>query len=277
MMNILLKKILDFYINSSLHVAFSIYALLRVTEIMFQIPKNIPINCFAFFGTIVGYNFVKYDALARIQKVKMSLNLKAIALLSFLSSLLVGYFFFQLEFWTQAIAVAVLVITLLYTLPFFPNKKNARNWAGLKIYMVALCWVGVTLVLPIIDAGIPVSTFFFLKCIQRFILVFVLILIFEIIDLQYDDPHLKTVPQQIGVKNTKKLGYFLILLFCGLEFINTSFNGRFVLAQFSVILIISFIIALFLRFANEKKSKYYSVFWAESIPIFWWILLILFQ
>jgi hypothetical protein len=31
--------------------------------------------------------------------------------------------------------------------------KNARNWAGVKIYIVALCWVGVTLVLPIINAS----------------------------------------------------------------------------------------------------------------------------
>ena len=41
---------------------------------------------------------------------------------------------------------------------------------------------------------------------------------FEIIDLSNDDPHLKTVPQQIGVKRTKIVGLLLLLPFYLLEF-----------------------------------------------------------
>ena len=182
---------------------------------------------------------------------------------------------------TQIIAVAFLVLTLLYTLPFFPNKKNARNWAGVKIYIVALCWVGVTLVLPIVDAGISITSDFYLKCVQRFILVFVLILIFEIIDLANDDPHLKTVPQQIGVKRTKFLGYVLLIIFCGLEISNsnTDFNINFQssVLQLILIFVVANVIGLFLFFVNEKRSKYYTSFWVESVPIFWWILLLFIQ
>jgi hypothetical protein len=67
---------------------------------------------------------VKYDALARAKKNEMRNELKLIALLSF--RFWVGYYFFQLEF-TQFVAIVVLVLTLLYTLPFFPNRKNALN------------------------------------------------------------------------------------------------------------------------------------------------------
>lgn len=274
---LIIKKIVDFYIQSSIHVAFTCYALVKVTEITFQLPQNNGVEIFAFFGTIVGYNFVKYDALARTQKVKMSTNLKAIATLSFLSFIIVGYAFFQLQFITQVIGVSVLGLTLLYTLPFFPNRINARNWAGLKIYIVTICWVGVTLVLPIIDAEETISTFFYIKCIQRFILVFVLILNFEIIDLLLDDPHLKTVPQQIGVKKTKRLGFALLLVFCGMEFFNTYYFGHFVLSDCIIIVIMTFIIGLYLFFANEKKSKYYTSFWVESVPIVWWLLYLVFR
>jgi hypothetical protein len=38
---------------------------------------------------------------------------------------------------------------------------------------------------------------------------------------------------------------------------------------------IACITALFLAFANEKRSKYYTSFWAESIPVLWWVLLVL--
>jgi hypothetical protein len=270
------KQIFDFYINSSIHVALSVYALVRMTQYMFYISDDEAMVYFAFFGTIVGYNFVKYDALARAKKLQMRNELKAIAFLSFVSLIAVGICFFQLQINTQIVAVAFLGLTLLYTLPFFPNRKNARNWAGVKIYMVALSWVGVTLVLPILNAEIAFSSDFYLKCIQRFILVFVLVLIFEIIDLQYDDPHLKTVPQHIGVKRTKYLGYILLLIFCELEIFNVNGNDNLNNQFFSLSLqsIIAVIIAIFIFFANEKRPKYYTSFWVESIPILWWIFLL---
>ena len=267
------KQIFNFYIDGSIHVALSCYALVRMTQQMFQISQDQTIAYFAFFGTIVGYNFVKYEALARAKKTQMRKELKAISVLSFLSLLAVGFYFFQLQRITQIISVVVLVLTLLYTLPFFPNRKNARNWAGLKIYIVALCWVGVTVVLPVLNAEIDITSDFYLKCIQRFILIFVLILIFEIIDLANDDPYLQTVPQQIGVKRTKIAGMLLLIPFYFLEFLKTNFDQK----QLIVNLILVSIISLFMLFANEKRSKYYTSFWVESIPILWWLMLVLLQ
>ncbi|MFM9987426.1 hypothetical protein [Flavobacterium sp.] len=274
----ILKQLFDFYIDSSIHVALSCFALVKMTHYMFHIPADTPITYFAFFGTIVGYNFVKYDALARTKKFQMRNELKAIAFLSFLSLIVVGFCFFYLQKITQIVSMAFLSLTLLYTLPFFPNKRNARNWAGVKIYIVALCWVGVTLVLPILNSGIEITSDFYLKCVQRFILIFVLILIFEIIDLQYDDPHLQTVPQQIGVKQTKYLGYVLLMIFCGLEIFNVKGNDSLNVKYFSLSLqsIISFIIAVFLFFSNDKRPKYYTSFWVESIPVVLCVLLLIF-
>lgn len=265
------KKVFDFYIQGSIHVALSCFALVQITQYYFNVSNDYPMVYFAFFGAIVGYNFVKYEALARAQKAQMTNKIKAVAVLTFLSLLAVGFCFFQLQRITQIISIAFLILTLLYTLPFFPNKKNARNWAGVKIYIVALCWVGVTVVLPVLNAGISITSDFYLKCIQRFILIFVLILIFEIIDLAKDDPHLQTVPQQIGVKQTKKLGFLLLTLFFGLNFFSFIIDVNFEYSSF----IIATFTALFLAFANEERSKYYTSFWAESLPILWWIILVL--
>ena len=204
---------------------------------------------------------------------KTSWKQKGLAILSFLSLLATGYYFFQLEQTTKIIAFVFLILTMLYTLPFFPNRNNARNWAGVKIYIVTLCWVGVTLFLPIINAGIPIGDDVFLVAVQRFILIFVLILIFEIIDLQVDDPNLKTVPQQIGVKRTKIVGSTLLLLFILLEFLETNFSWSTFLLKIGIVTTT----LLFLLFSNERKSKYYSSFFAESIPILWLVLLLIFS
>jgi uncharacterized membrane protein len=269
----IVKRLLDFYLNSSIHVALSVYALVKITGFLFQISAIENTALFAFFGTIVGYNFVKYDALARTQKLQMRRQLKAIVVLSFLSFLACGFYFFKLASQTKIVAFVFLLLTLLYTLPFFPNRKNARNWASVKIYIVALCWVGVTLFLPVLDSGHSLTTAVFLVAVQRYILIFVLVLIFEIIDLQYDDPHLKTVPQQIGVGRTKILGTLLLVGFILLEFLYADFNWQALMLKSGI----AGSVLLFLLFAQENRSKYYSVFWAESIPILWWILLVLSQ
>ena len=265
-----LTQILNFYINCSIHVALSCYALVRMTQHMFHISYENSVANFAFFGTIVGYNFVKYDALVRKQKVTMRNELIAIATFSFSSLALVGYYFFQLKLTTQIVAFVILSFTLLYTLPFFPNKRNARNWAGVKIYIVAFCWVGVTLVLPILNADIAITADLYFKCIQRFILIFVLILIFEINDLANDDSHLQTVPQQIGVKHTKVLGLLLTILFFFLEFFKNNFDQKQIIVNFILVVLVS----LFLIFVNENRSKYYTSFWVESIPVFWWLMVV---
>jgi len=265
----LLKQIFDFYLNSSIHVAFSCYALVQITFHVFHVQYDESMALFVFFGTIVGYNFVKYDALVRVKKKTIGTQLKIIAVLSFISVVLVGYYFFHLKRITQIVSVVIFAITALYTLPFFPNRRNARNWAGVKIYIVALCWVGATLVLPLINAEVPFAIDFFIKCIQRFVLVFVLILVFEIIDLANDDPHLQTVPQTIGVKKTKLLGFLLLIPFWFLEVFISTFN----IHDAIINLIMVTMLMLFIAFANPNRSKYYTSFWVESVPIFWWLMI----
>lgn len=251
--------------------ALSCYTLVRITFHVFHIQYDEAMALFVFFGTIVGYNFVKYDALVRVKKNPIGIQLKIIAVLSFVSVILVGYYFFHLKRITQIVSVAIFAITALYTLPFFPNRKNARNWAGVKIYIVAICWVGATLVLPLINAELPSTLDFFIKCLQRFVLVFVLILVFEIIDLANDDPHLQTVPQTIGVKRTKYLGFLLLVPFWGLEVLISTFNYHDAIIN----LIMVIILMLFIAFANPNRSKYYTSFWVESVPILWWLMIVL--
>nr|WP_298394236.1 hypothetical protein [Flavobacterium sp.] len=268
-----LKKLLDFYINSSIHVALSGFALVQLTYILFDIENDNATLGFTFFGIIVSYNFVKYHALARAQKSRLTVQLKAIFIMSLFSLFAASYYFFQLQRNTQIMGFVFLIITLLYTLPVFPNKRNARNWAGFKIYIVALCWVGVTLFLPIINNHLPYSRYVFLVAMQRFLLLFVLILIFEIVDLKSDDPHLKTVPQQIGVEKTKLVGFALLFLFVVLEFLSIDLKVQFFLLKCCL----AFTTLLFLIFVNESRSRYYTSFWVESIPMIWWILILVFS
>lgn len=264
------KTILDFYIESSLHVALAVYALIRITFLKLNIPYDEPVAYFGFYGTVVGYNFIKYDELARIKKVELTSKFKLIIVLSFLAGLAAFYYFLELQTNTKIIGILSFFITALYTLPFFPKKKNMRNWSGVKIYLVAIAWVAVTVVLPVLNSDYGFDLIVIFKCLQRFILVFVLMLIFEIIDLQFDEASLKTIPQKIGIKNTKNLIYLLSILFLLFEY----FKPNITLEQFGVTFLVAAILAVFTFHSNPKRNHYYTSFWVESVPIIWLILLI---
>lgn len=95
-------------------------------------------------------------------------------------------------------------------------------------------------------------------------------MVFEIIDLANDDPHLQTVPQTIGVKWTKCTGLLLLVPFCSLELFISTFNVH----DLFISLIMVITLMLFIVFANPNRSKYYTSFWVESVPIFWWLMVI---
>lgn len=258
------RHLFRFYINSSIHVGLSCLALFCITQQQLFFSSPFSLALFVFLGTVFAYNFVKYESLIRSKKKAVRKELKVIAGFSGLIFLGLLYYCFQLRFQTQLGVFFVVSLTLLYALPFFPNRSNARNWKGIKIYIVSLCWTLVTVFLPALEGDFSLDVMVFVSGLQRFLLVFVLILIFEIVDLKNDDPLLQTVPQQIGVERTKKLGFGLLVLFLALDF----WNGNFSLLSLFFILVTVF----FLAFANEKRSHYYTLFWVEAIPIFGWML-----
>lgn len=267
-----LKQFFAFYIQASVHVSFAVLALVLMTNHMFDQPLDLSMAGFAFFGTLFGYNFIKYEVYFR-QNLPLRKSLTPTLMLSLFAFLASGFFFLFLELKTQIAAILFFGLTFLYTIPLLSRKTNMRNWSGIKIYIVAVCWAGVTTLLPMLNFGIEFHQDLVVKFVQRFLLVIVLILIFEIIDLKHDDPTLFTVPQKIGVKKTKWLGFFLLIPFYFLEFLKTSVDDL----QLFVNIILVIVTTTFLFFANENRNRYYTTFWVESIPIFWLTMLIGFQ
>ena len=265
-----LKKLFNFYINSSLHVAFSVFALVRITELYFNLESNSALNYFIFYSTITAYNFVKYFGIAKFHHRSLTKDLKIIQIFSFLCFLLMCYYGFLLSIKTVFLLTGFGLLTVLYAIPFLSGfQKNLRNISYLKIVVVGLVWAGVTVIVPIFDSHDVIdSSRISLLFLQRFLLVCVLILPFDIRDIKYDAISLQTIPMKIGIKNTKKLGFVLLLFALVIEFlISTHTTSKNIFLGFSLITL------LFLMRAKENQSKYYSSFWVESLPIFWWIIL----
>lgn len=265
-----LKRLVYLYLNGSVHVAVAVFALVQMTFYFSKIPFDSVVSLLAFSGTLFSYNFIKYADVVYRNPNRLSNDMKWVIGISVIAMVTGVICFFMLEPITQLVTIGFLLLSVLYAVPINPKIPNLRNWAGVKIYIVSLCWAGVSLILPIVNAGVDLTFDIGIKFIQRFLLVLILILIFEIVDLQFDDKRLKTVPQTLGVDKTKKMILLLLIPFYVLEFFKVGFES----IQAWNNLVIVALVWYFTREASPRKSKFFTLFWVESVPIVWWLLII---
>ena len=274
----ILKYIYDFYINASIHVALAAYALSFITLKQLNIPYDEYMLNFIFFATISGYNFVKYFGLAKFHHRSLANRLRIIQIFSLLSFTLLCFYCFKLKSNSLVIVLLMGVITFFYATPFLSknffidSKYNLRTVAGLKVYVIAFVWTIVTVILPTINSDYPVDFDVIIIAFQRYLYIVVLILPFDIRDLQYDSLKLATIPQKIGIRNTKLIGILLLSIFFFLEF----FKDTLMLWQALTTLVITLITGLFILFSKEDRKRSYSAFWVEGLPVFWLGLVLLF-
>ena len=270
----IVKQVFDFYLNASIHVALSVYALTWITLLKFDISYDESVLYFNFFATITGYNFVKYFGLAKFHHRSLANWLKVIQIFSLVCFVLLCYYAFQLEIKTWLYIFIVGAITFFYAIPFLPrnifvdSNQNLRQISGLKIYVIGLVWSVVTVLFPLIDNQIDLNLDSFITALQQFIYVLVLMIPFEIRDLRYDSLKLSTIPQRIGVKKTKSIGIVLLLVFFLLELFKDDLDNESVF----VLAVMLLVTMLFIAFSKKDQGKYYSAFWVEGLPILWLVL-----
>ena len=270
------KQLLDFYINSSIHVALSVYALSWITLLIFDLSYDENILYFNFYATITGYNFVKYFGIAKWHHRSLARWLKVIQVFSFFSFMLMVFYAFKLETKVLFILAGLGVVTFLYAIPFLPKRmyldeqQNLRQISGLKVHIIAAVWAFTTVVLPLLNNHQELTAKVWITVLQNFVFVLALMIPFEIRDLKFDSIKLATIPQQIGVKKTKILGVLLLLIFLGLNVFKEEIITHFLYKE----VIMTFILMLFILFSSKNRNKYYTSFWVEALPVLWLLFML---
>ena len=260
----ILNRLFDFYINASAHVALAVCALVFISAWEFGFEVSYYLIGFIFFGTVSGYNFVKYAKVAGLHHHSLTDSLKVIQIFSFVS--LGCLIFCAIHLTLPVFYVAALFggLTFLYAVPFL-RKRNLRTLSGLKIFVVAIVWAGVTVFIPWSSTSEVLTVDIWLTFFQRFLVVIVCTLPFEIRDLRFDAASLKTLPQQLGVKKAKVFGASLLVVASLLEF----FKNEFLLNHALSLWFACLLMLLFLLNAKRNQQRYFASFWVEAIPMFW--------
>lgn len=239
------RKIVDFYIHSSIHVGVAVFCLVQLS-----VPQWTSYSFLVFFGTVVGYNFLKYSEWFLSNK-SLRFNIIGIVSVSILAATSFLLLFLKQDAQIQLDLLVALGLVVLY--PFI------RKLGWLKPFFVSIVVSYITVAVPL-KAGEGVAWFF----VQRFLLLSSLMIPFEISDSTTDAVSLQTLPHLFGVARTKQIGYVLVGLYCVASFHALSIHYPcFIYALSSGVAI---------YFSSQERNWYYTSFWVESLPIVWWLI-----
>jgi len=183
-------------------------------------------------------------------------NRKGLIVLSVGSAICAGFVFMQLPK-IQPITFVVLGISGFISTFYVLKVKgtNMRQVPHLKIHLISLSWVAVLIALPIINE-IPrgkIHPVFIWVAVAHYLYVLSVTIPFDIRDLKYDSKTHKTIPQVIGVMNSKILSIVLLLLFMAI--MNLSFDSELIRNPlFVTSIIVQLILVVFM---SEKRSDIY--------------------
>ena len=267
------KKAFDFYVFSNIHVAAAASCFVLITLNGFAYYRFGSV-AFVFFATILAYNFIRIVELDRLQSfnsnwIKSSSNglivLNILSLIGLLASA------FNLRLQDLIVLIPFALLTLLYVVPGRLKFKGLRNVPGLKLFVIALVWAGVTALFPLLANDIPIEKKEIVVLVQRFLIVLAITIPFDIRDLALDKSEMDTLPQLLGIKYAKVIAIVAVILF-DLLYLSADFAVREqVIGMVTSILSIIMILA-----SGVYQNRYYSSFWVESIPVIWFLLLYLF-
>ena len=262
----LFKRLFEFYLLSSLHVSFAVWALYKVSFVYSDSIGSLYIDGLVVTSSVVGYNLIKYGQIFYNKKLLIS---KSIVFITFLSFLIGLWCFFNVHLLTQVIFIITFILVIFYLIPNPSSNKNLRNSYGIKIFLVAFSWTLVSHLSLISNLSYSKFDQNIIITIQRFIFVLVATIPFEIRDINVDKSQLGTLPQRFGIFKSKLLGIVLLILNTYLLFFILDINIKFKIIEFFIYLILGYLLVV----SSINKGLNFTRFWIEGIPIVWIFIL----
>jgi hypothetical protein len=254
------KKTINDLTFSNLYISFAAGIICSGLSHFLHYDHVFEIGLFVFSSTLSVYSFQRLVKYKLEEKRESELNkwlektqviqISYIFLSAFLSVYL--YFFvlnaFENTKWWMFFSI---LLSVFYAVKI--KGKSLRNIPYLKMHLIAIVWCK-ALLFPFLLNNDYESTNLLFILIHYFLFI-ALCIPFDIRDLNYDETSLKTLPQLVGVINSKliSISAFVVFVICTVELKPDLINHYF----YIISIIIGIII---LSFASEKrKSFYYSI------------------
>lgn len=188
----MLRRVFDLFLFSSVFIAgCAVLMIYQVNELFRLHYTHQPYLWFVFFSTICSYNFHWYltpDIVSENRRTSWTQKHKRLHLVLILVSLIGAFLFFLplVGYWPW-IGVSVF-LTFLYSAPKLPFRLAyfLRRIAIGKTIFLALVWMYVTSILPLIISEVTWDRSHILFCVARFFFIYAICIIFDFRDREQD-------------------------------------------------------------------------------------------
>ncbi len=274
-------QLLEIVGYSNLLIAIGASAQAILSYLLIDFPIQWQVVTFIFFATNFTYHFASYtvSGIQNKRSIWIQQNKKLIKKILWIDGIGLLIIFPTLHFNSIILIATLALFALSYNYPF--KKSNGeyfylRQYSIIKIFLISSIWTFSTVLFPILESGVSLSIeeLFFLLF-KRFLFVFVLLIPFDIRDIQPDkESNLKTLPILIGEKKSSFLLIFL-LLFIVLEYFWFDLNRNF--SHFSGF-ISSIVISSFILLNQRiKRNEFYYLILIDGLLILQPLLVLLFS
>ena len=217
-----LGNLFRFFIYSNLFIACcAVLMVFQTYGLLLNANPDIPFVLFVFFATITSYSFHWYltpvlntAPIAREKWLLAHRNIHAaLFIIGIAGAGITG--FFLLDHWQWLLLSAF--ITFLYSAPKIPHPyfRMLRKIALGKTIFLALVWMYVTTMLPLLISEQPWKTSFTLFSISRFFLIYAICILFDYRDRDYDKTiGIRSLITWLSEKGITLLFYVIADSFC---------------------------------------------------------------
>lgn len=270
----LFKSLFEFYVFGNIHVAVAGFCLTTIT-IKRSGFNDLVSPLFVGLSIVLSYNFIRFYQIPRNRMSRRKdwflKNKTKLYVLFFLAFTGMTYLILDNDFnlKTLLLILTIGILTFFYVVPFLKNSGRSisiRSIPSIKIFSIAFSWTVMTVIFPLLYNAQLLNLEVLVAFVQRFVFLVVILIPFDIRDFDSDLPELKTLPQVFGIHGAKLIGFALLGVFVLPVFL------KFQETNTQTILIVALITAILLWNSSPQRNKYYTCFWVESLPIFWFLL-----
>ena len=263
--NNIVYKVINLILYGNFWIALGSLMLLFQTTLIYQQKIYFDaLSGFVFSGTLFLYalhrivGISKSHAYFQLERYTVITRYKRhIQIYAALGATIATICFFLLNRPTQLAIIVPGLLSLGYVLPVLGNKKRLRDLDNIKIFLVAIVWAWITVLLPAIAYDLVPRQGVFLSFIERCLFVFAITLPFDIRDLKVDaESAVATLPARWGVPQTKKVAIGLVLIALGINIY--CWIQLYYSIPIMVVLSITYLITIILiKIITPRRSDYF--------------------
>ena len=222
-----------------------------------------PLLGFIFFATLFLYAVHRIVGLKRSQPFRQAGRYEVIgrfrshiAFYALIAILCAGLFFLQLPLRVMAAAVLPCLLALGYVVPLWKGYR-LRDLHYLKIFLIALTWSWITVILPAMELGLSYAFPVYIMLLERVVFVFAITIPFDIRDMEIDAYNqVKTLPASLGMRSSQRLAAGALIFMCLLAGLNY-YIDVYQLSQLVALVSSAFVGVLLIFLSDRVQHDYF--------------------